>query len=247
MSAEELGDARDALRAAGDARRAAQENLSASVALAGDTDLAAHPEVQAAATDVERAWLALQRTRVRAPVSGYVARRTVQLGERIAPGAPLLSIVPPERLWIDANFKEVQLNRMRIGQPATLVADLYGRRLQFHGTVAGLGMGTGSAFALLPAQNATGNWIKVVQRVPVRIALPAAELQAHPLRLGLSTRVSVSTRDASGPQLAPGVRQVPVLQTAAYEVDRSAIQARIADIMRANAPGAAAPAQAAAR
>ncbi|MBV9697445.1 MAG: HlyD family secretion protein, partial [Gammaproteobacteria bacterium] len=168
-------------------------------------------------------------------------------GEHIAPGAPLMSIVPPERLWIDANFKEVQLNRMRIGQPATVVADLYGRRVEFHGAVAGLGMGTGAAFALLPAQNATGNWIKVVQRVPVRIALRADELQAHPLRIGLSTRVSVSTKDDSGPQLAPEVRRVPVLQTAAYELDHAPIQARIADIVRANARSDGAPTQAAAR
>ncbi|MBV9621091.1 MAG: efflux RND transporter periplasmic adaptor subunit [Gammaproteobacteria bacterium] len=243
VSAEELGHTRDALQAARDALHAAQENLAASAALAGDSDLAEHPDVQAAATQVERAWLALQRTSVRAPVSGYIARRVVQLGEHIAPGAPLMLIVPPERLWIDANFKEVQLTRMRIGQPATVRADLYGRHVEFHGTVAGLGMGTGAAFALLPAQNATGNWIKVVQRVPVRISLPAAELQAHPLRIGLSTRVSVSTRDASGPQLAPRVRQSPVLQTAAYEMDHGAIEARIADIIRANTR-AASPASA---
>src|SRR5947207_3033789 len=202
VSSEELGHARDALSAARDALRAADKNLAASAALAGRSGVADHPDVQAAATEVERAWLALQRTSVRAPVTGYVARRSVQLGERIAPGAPLMAIVPPERLRVDANFKEVQLKHMRIGQPASLTADLYGGRVEFHGRVEGLGLGTGAAFALLPAQNATGNWIKVVQRVPVRIALDRRELAAHPLRIGLSTRVAVDVRDDSGAQLA---------------------------------------------
>ncbi len=122
-------------------------------------------------------------------MSGYVAKRTVQVGQRVAPGAPLMSIVPLDQVWVDANFKEVQLRNMRIGQPVTLTADAYGKAVEYHGTVAGLGVGTGSAFALLPAQNATGNWIKVVQRVPVRIALDPKELAAHPLRVGLSMEV----------------------------------------------------------
>ncbi|TLZ01449.1 MAG: HlyD family efflux transporter periplasmic adaptor subunit, partial [Gammaproteobacteria bacterium] len=188
------------------------------------------------ATEVERAWLALQRTSVRAPVTGYVARRSVQLGERIAPGAPLMAIVPPERLRVDANFKEVQLKHMRIGQPASLTADLYGGRVEFHGRVEGLGLGTGAAFALLPAQNATGNWIKVVQRVPVRIALDRRELAAHPLRIGLSTRVAVDVRDDSGAQLAQRPRPEPVLTTRAYDIDRREIATRIAQIIRENTP-----------
>ena len=178
VSAEELGHAEDAVKAARDALIAAQKNLAASSALVGRTGVADNPDVRAATTQVERAWLALVRTSVRAPVRGYVARRTVQLGERIAPGAALMSIVPPGRLWVEANFREVQLRRMRIGQRARVVADLYGGQVTFEGRVEGLGMGTGSAFALLPAQNATGNWIKVVQRVPVRIALDARELAA---------------------------------------------------------------------
>src|SRR5256885_3397153 len=153
--------------------------LAAGAALVGHTGIADNPDVQAAATVVERAWLALQRTSVRAPVTGYVARRSVQLGERIAPGGPLMAIVPLARLPVDANFREVQLNHMRIGQPVTLIADLYGGRVEYRGTVAGLGLGTGAAFALLPAQNATGNWIKVVQRVPVRITLDPRQLAAH--------------------------------------------------------------------
>src|SRR6266478_5099394 len=237
--ANELGHARDALNAARDALIAAQKNLAASAALVGHTGIADNPDVQAAATVVERAWLALQRTRVRAPVTGYIARRGVQLGERIAPGGPLMAIVPLERLRVDANFREVQLKHMRIGQPVTVVTDLYGGQVKYHGTVAGLGLGTGAAFALLPAQNATGNWIKVVQRVPVRIALEGRELAAHPLRIGLSTNASVDIHDDSGPQLAPAPRQEPVLTTSAYDIDRREITARIAQIIGENSLEAA--------
>jgi len=234
VSGEELGHAQDALKAAREALIAAEKNLAASSALVGHTGVADNPEVRAAATQVELAWLALARTSVRAPLTGYVARRTVQLGERISPGAPLMAIVPLGRLWLEANFREVQLRHMRIGQPATVVADLYGGHVTFHGRVVGLGMGTGSAFALLPAQNATGNWIKVVQRVPVRIALDGSELTAHPLRIGLSTVVTIEVRDASGPQLAQTPPQEPVLATRAFDVDRSEIHARIEEIIEAN-------------
>jgi membrane fusion protein (multidrug efflux system) len=236
VSSEELGHARDALSAARDALRAAQKNLAAGAALAGRSDVADHPDVRAVATEVERAWLAVQRTSVPAPVSGYIARRSVQLGERIAPGVPLMAVVPLERLRVDANFKEVQLKHMRIGQPASVTADLYGGRVEFHGTVEGLGMGTGAAFALLPAQNATGNWIKVVQRVPVRIVLDARELAAHPLRIGLSTRVAVDVRDTSGSQLAQRPRPESLLSTRTYDIDRREIAMRIAQIIRDNTP-----------
>ena len=243
VSAEELGHARDALTAAGSALTAAEQSFAASQALVGRTGVSDNPDVRAAATQVERAWLALQRTGVRAPVSGYVARRTVQLGERVAPGVALMAIVPLERVRVDANFKEVQLRHMRIGQPVTVVADLYGGRVTYHGTVAGLGMGTGAAFALLPAQNATGNWIKVVQRVPVRIRLDPAELAEHPLRIGLSTRVNVDVRDESGTQLAATPPQQPVLTTRVYDVDPAELAARVAQIVSDNAR--AAPLQAA--
>ncbi len=243
VSGEELGHARDELKAAQDALVAAQKNLAASVALVGQTGVADNPDVQAAATQVEKAWLNLQRTSVRAPVSGYVAKRGVQLGDHIAPGAPLMAIVPLERMRVEANFKEVQLRRMRLGQPATVVADLYGGKVAYHGTVQGIGLGTGAAFALLPAQNATGNWIKVVQRVPVRIALRPEELREHPLRIGLSTRVSVETVNEEGPQLAQSAPQTPVLSTAAYELDNAEIRARIAEIIRDNTREGAAPAE----
>ena len=234
VSSEEVGHAQDALSAARDALTAAEKNLAAGTALVGRTNVADNPDVRAAATQVEKAWLALQRTSVKAPVSGYVAKRNVQLGDRIAPGAPLMTIVPLERLRVEANFKEVQLDRMRIGQPVKVVSDLYGSHVEYQGTVVGLGMGTGAAFALLPAQNATGNWIKVVQRVPVRIALKPEELREHPLRIGLSTRVKVDVHDDAGHQLAQSAPQQPVLSTSAYDVDHAEVEARIAQIIREN-------------
>jgi membrane fusion protein, multidrug efflux system len=246
VSTEEVGHAQDAVNAARDALTAAEKNLAAGVALVGRTGVPDNPEVRAAATQVERAWLNVQRASVRAPVSGYVARRSVQLGERITPGSPLMAIVPLERLRVDANFKEVQLNRMRIGQPVRVVADLYGGDVEFHGSVEGLGLGTGAAFALLPAQNATGNWIKVVQRVPVRVTLDPKELEQHPLRIGLSTRVRIEVSDSSGRQLAPAPRSEPVLATRIYDTDLTEIQTRIAQIVRDNT-GAQALAPAVAR
>src|SRR5580704_15227643 len=234
VSGEELGHAQDALSAARDALTAAQKNLAASAALVGRTGVADNPDVQAAATQVERAWLNVTRTSVRAPVTGYVAKRSVQLGQRIAPGSPLISIVPLERVWIDANFKEVQLKSMRIGQPVKVITDLYGGHVEYHGRVAGLGLGTGAAFALLPAQNATGNWIKVVQRVPVRVTLDPGELEQPPLRVGLSTVVRVDVHDTSGAELAQTPRREPVLETRVYDIDTGEIRARIEQIINDN-------------
>ena len=235
VSAEELAHVRETVNMSRDALTAAEKNLAASIALVGQTDVTNNPDVLGAAAQVEKAYLALRRTSIHAPVSGYVAKRGVQLGERIAPGTALLSIVPLDRMRVDANFKEVQLTDMRIGQKAKVVADVYGGRVEFTGTVSGLGLGTGSAFALLPAQNATGNWIKVVQRVPVRIALDPQQLEQHPLRIGLSTRVEVDVRNDSGQQLAKVPRDKPVLATTAYEIDQHEIDARIAQIISENA------------
>jgi membrane fusion protein (multidrug efflux system) len=150
---------------------------------------------------VRDAYLNYARNTLPAPVTGYVARRSVQVGQRVAPGTPLMAIVPLDGVWVDANFKEGQLKHMRIGQPVTLTADVYGSSVKYHGHVVGFSAGTGAAFAVLPAQNATGNWIKVVQRLPARIQLDQNELNAHPLRIGLSMQVDVETRDESGTQL----------------------------------------------
>jgi membrane fusion protein (multidrug efflux system) len=157
-----------------------------------------HPNVLRAAARVQEAALGVQRVALQAPVAGQVARRNVQVGQRVQAGTPLMTVVDLNHLWVDANFKEGQLPALRIGQPVELTSDVYGNDVHFHGKVAGLGAGTGAAFSLLPAQNATGNWIKVVQRVPVRIELDPAELAQHPLRVGLSMEVTVDTADQSG-------------------------------------------------
>ncbi|CAB3747551.1 HlyD family efflux transporter periplasmic adaptor subunit [Paraburkholderia solisilvae] len=201
VSAEDVAHARDAVAAAQAALDAARQQAQANRALTDRTTVADHPNVQAAASKVRDAYLAYARNTLPAPVTGYVARRSVQVGQRVAPGTPLMAIVPLDGVWVDANYKESQLSRMRIGQPVTLSADVYGSGVKYHGRVVGFSAGTGAAFAVLPAQNATGNWIKVVQRLPVRIQLDQRELDARPLRVGLSMQVDVDTHDDSGGQL----------------------------------------------
>jgi membrane fusion protein, multidrug efflux system len=230
---EELDHANDELKAARAARQAASETLAATHARIDGTTIENHPSVLRAAAKVKDAYLAVQRTSMRAPITGHVAKRVVQVGQRVQPGGSLLAIVPLDDLWIDANFKEVQLRRMRIGQPARVTADLYGRNVEFDGEVAGLGIGTGSAFALLPAQNASGNWIKVVQRVPVRIKLNPAQLAEYPLRIGLSMRVNVDLRQ-DGPQLARTPRAHPAYTTTAYGDDVVAAEQLIRKIVATN-------------
>ena len=201
VSAEDIAHARDTVTAAQAALDAARQQAEANRALTDRTTIEQHPNVQAAASKVRDAYLAYARNTLPAAVTGYVARRSVQVGQRVSPGTPLMAIVPLDGVWVDANYKESQLRNMRIGQPVTLTADVYGGKVQYHGRVVGFSAGTGSAFATLPAQNATGNWIKVVQRLPARIQLDQKELEAHPLRIGLSMEVDVDTRDNTGPQL----------------------------------------------
>ena len=235
ISGEELQHARDALTSAKAAQVAAQQELVANQARVDHTTLANHPDVLAAAADVHDAYLATARTRLPAPVSGYVARRAVQLGQRVAPGASLMAVVPLDQVWVDANFKEPQLAALRVGQPVTLTADVYGRRVHYHGTIAGFGAGTGSAFALLPAQNATGNWIKVVQRVPVRIALDGEELHSHPLQIGLSMAAEVDTHHRDGERLPQLTQSTPPYATHVYEELDTAASRRVQQIVAANA------------
>ena len=192
ISQEELSHARDDLTSAQSALNNIQHQLNSSNALVDDTVVSNHPDVKAAAAQLRQAYLANARTTLIAPVTGYVAKRTVQLGQRVQPGTALMAVIPLDQLWIDANFKETQLRDMRIGQPVDIEADLYGSSVKFSGTIDSLGAGTGSAFALLPAQNATGNWIKVVQRLPVRIALDPRELAVHPLKVGLSMTADIN-------------------------------------------------------
>ena len=198
VSHEELAHARDGVMSADAAVQAAQSNLAQALAAVQGTDIPHNPDVLSAATRVRQAAIKLARMEIRAPVDGIVAQRSVQIGQHIAAGTPLMAIVPLGSVWIDANFKEVQLADVRLGQKATVVADFYGSDVTYHGTVVGLGAGSGNAFALLPPQNATGNWIKIVQRVPVRIAIDPAELAKHPLRVGLSVDVTLDVRDKSG-------------------------------------------------
>jgi membrane fusion protein (multidrug efflux system) len=234
VSGEELQHARDAVASAKAALIAAQQQLAANQARIDGTTLDNHPDVLAAAARVHDAYLDVARTALPAPVSGYVAKRAVQLGQRVAPGAPLMAIVPLDRVWVDANFKEPQLATMRIGQPVTLHADLYGGKVEYHGKVAGFGAGTGSAFALLPAQNATGNWIKIVQRVPVRIALDPDELTAHPLQIGLSMQVEVDTHERDGERLPQVAQRGAARSTDVYDgVDQAAAK-RVRAIIAAN-------------
>jgi membrane fusion protein (multidrug efflux system) len=212
----------------------AQSQLQSKQVLVDATDVEQHPRVLEAAARVREAYLALARTTVVAPVTGYVAKRNVQLGQRVSSGSALMSIIPADQLWVDANFKESQLADVRIGQPVELTADLYGSRVVYKGKVVGLSSGTGAAFALLPPQNATGNWIKIVQRVPVRVALDPAELLAHPLRIGLSMQARVDTHDRAGLVLAPQAETKPVFATDVYSAHTKEADALIASIIQAN-------------
>jgi membrane fusion protein (multidrug efflux system) len=261
ISAEELSHARDAVTTARASVLAARQQLSQTVAQIDGTTIADHPIVLAAAAAVRNAALALHRTELIAPTSGMIAKRSVQVGQRVAPGTPLLAVVPLDDVWIDANFKEVQLADMRTGQPVTVRTDLYGGSVTYHGHVVGIAAGSGNAFALLPSQNASGNWIKIVQRVPVRILLDPKELKEHPLRVGLSAAVRVDLHDTSGPLMTTVVRNEAQPVQASAGAD-PAIDARISAIIadnagpqareaarlsrnRNNAPSSAAPAHAA--
>ncbi len=234
VSSEEVQHALDQVAQLQAALDVSHESLRSTQAQIADTQIETHPQVLAAAARVREAGLALRRTRIVAPTTGTVARRGVQIGARIAPGAPLMAVVPLDQVWVDANFKEVQLAGIRIGQPVELHSDLYGKDVGYHGKIAGLGAGSGSAFALLPAQNASGNWIKIVQRVPVRIALDPAELKEHPLRVGLSMTATVDLHDASGPLVATQLRAEPQRVTINEQRDAE-VQQQIARIIADNA------------
>jgi membrane fusion protein (multidrug efflux system) len=246
VSEEEIRHAELAVSTATAALASARQQLASNRSFTAGTQVTTHPNVLAAAARVREAYLAVKRGEILAPVAGEIARRNVQVGQRLVPGTPIMALVPMENLWVDANFKEVQLENMRIGQPVKVLADVYGGHVQYHGKVIGLGAGTGSAFSLLPAQNATGNWIKVVQRVPVRIALDAGELHDHPLRVGLSIRATVDVHDRSGPMVSLHNETAPDNRTDVYEgIDREA-DVLVQRIISANlAGGAAAPASAA--
>ncbi|MHB1690143.1 MAG: HlyD family secretion protein [Thiomonas sp.] len=244
VGAEELRQAQIAVQAAKAALttaqagvKAAQEQLASGEALTAGTVIADNPSVKLAAAKVREAYLAYERTMIPAPVSGVVAQRTVQLGQRVAPGVPLMWVVPLNDVWINANLKETQLRDVRIGQPAKVVADTYGSSFTYTGRVVGLSAGTGAAFSLLPAQNATGNWIKVVQRLPVRVALDPKQLASHPLRVGMSTEVTITISDHKGPLVTDMPPTGPAASTDVYAADWKKADALVDSIVAANAGG----------
>lgn len=212
----------------------AKEQLLGNEALTSGISVTNHPRVRAAATRVKQAYLDLKRGSILSPVDGYVGKRNVQLGQRVAIGAPLLTIIPLREIWVDANYKEAQLRQIRIGQSVALTSDVYGSKVDYHGHVSGVGSGTGAAFALLPAQNATGNWIKVVQRVPVRIALDEKEVAAHPLRVGMSMEATVDLASPGKSALADEATPRNENQTNVYSGDDHAIQTMIDKIIAGN-------------
>jgi membrane fusion protein (multidrug efflux system) len=234
ISAEELSHAHDAVTSSRANLAAAREQLGQTVAQIDGTTIADHPQVLAAAAAVRNAALALHRTQITSPVTGLVAKRSVQVDQRVGAGTPLMAVVPLDDMWIDANFKEGQLEHMRAGQPVKVHTDFYGHDVTYHGHVVGVAAGSGSAFALLPAQNASGNWIKIVQRLPVRILVDPAELKAHPLRIGLSATVEVDMHDTSGPLMSASVRNTPQPRQTSSG-DDPAVDQRIADIVALNA------------
>jgi len=235
ISAEELAHAQDALTAAQNALTTSEQQLQTNKVLVDDTAVASHPDVKAAAAQYRSAYLDDARTVMVAPVTGYIAKRTVQVGQRVQPGAALMAVVPLHEVWVDANFKETQLTHMRIGQPVEISSDVYGSSVKYKGRVESLGVGTGSAFSLLPAQNATGNWIKIVQRIPVRVVFTdASQLDQHPLRIGMSLTTDVNLHDQNGATLAQSVRSEPRFSTDVYKNQLADANAQIEQIIHAN-------------
>ena len=211
-----------------------QNQLGANQALLLDGPLSEQPQIQSAVSNLKQSWLNLERTKIRSPIKGYVARRNAQVGQAVSVGGALMAVVTTDQMWLDANFKETQLTHMRIGQPVEIHFDLYGKDKTFNGKVVGIEMGTGSAFSSLPTQNATGNWIKVVQRVPVRIQLDPQQLAENPLRIGLSATVKVNVSDSQGETLRNQAPSTTLYSTNVLQYDESAVNNLIESIIRDN-------------
>ncbi len=237
LSQEELSHAQDMVNSAEKELAVSEQQLKSQEAMIHGTTVDTHPLVKTAIAQVKQAYLDKQRTRIVAPVSGYVAQRNVQVGQRVGQTSTLMAVVPLNEVWVDANFKETQLNDMRIGQAVTLTSDLYGEKVEFHGTVESLGIGTGSAFSILPAQNATGNWIKVVQRLPVRIQLDKQDIDKHPLRIGLSMTAVVDTSNTDGPLLSEKSNEAARYQTDIYAQSLKGVNKMIDRIIAENDNG----------
>ena len=241
VSQETLQHEQNAVQTARAGLQQAEATLASTRAAIAGTTPQTHPRVLQAEAALRAAWLAAARTKVVAPVSGYVVRRSVQLGQQVTPSTEMLAIVPVDSMWIDANFKENQLSGLRIGQPVSVSADMYGSHVHYHGRVLGVTAGTGSALAVLPAQNASGNWIKIVQRLPVRIGLDPRELEAHPLFLGLSTDIDVDVHDQGGAALSKQPAWQASLNTDVYADQEAGADAAINAIVAANLGRAATP------
>jgi membrane fusion protein (multidrug efflux system) len=238
ISAEELSHAKDELTAAESSLTTAQQQLETNRVLVDDTIVTSHPGVKAAIAQYRAAYLTEARTTLLAPVTGYVAKRIVQVGQRVQPGASLMAVVPLHGVWIDANFKETQLTHMRIGQSVEVTSDIYGSAVKYAGKVLELGVGTGGAFSLLPSQNATGNWIKIVQRMPVRVVFTHPDqLDRNPLRIGMSLDAKVDLHDESGPTLAQQVPSQPAFSTDVYQQQLLHADERVAQIIHENMAG----------
>ena len=235
ISGEELSHAADALKVARANLQLALAQQNQSRTAVSGTDVTTNPAVLAAIAAYRRAAITRSHMHIVAPIDGVVAQRTVQLGQQVAAGTPLMAVVPLDALWIDANFRETQLKDVRIGQPVTITADMYGGDIVYHGRVEGVAAGSGNAFALLPPQNASGNWIKIVQRVPVRIALDQRELRANPLRIGLSVKATVDTSDIRGQRIGAAAAGTPAATSDdVATTDDPAVTARIRQIIAAN-------------
>ncbi len=211
-----------------------RNQLAANQALLSNVPLRQQPQIQNAMSSLKQAWLNLQRTKIRSPIDGYVARRNAQVGQAVSVGGALMAVVSNEQMWLEANFKETQLTNMRIGQPVKIHFDLYGKNKEFDGVINGIEMGTGNAFSLLPSQNATGNWIKVVQRVPVRIKLDPQQFAETPLRIGLSATAKVRISDSSGPMLREKSEPKTLFATDTLKYDESAVEDLIESIIQQN-------------
>ena len=234
VASEEIAHAKEAVMAAESALAAACEQQRSNHALIDRTTVETHPQVLRAAARVREQYLAWQRATIPAPVDGYVAKRQVQLGQKVNPGAPLMAVIPLDQVWVEANFKESQLRDMHIGQAVKLHSDIFGSQVSYDGTIEGFSAGTGSAFSLLPAQNATGNWIKVVQRLPVRIALDPKQLAEHPLSIGLSMVAEVDVRDQGGERLSSGKAKTRVAKTEVFSALPEAAEKRVQQLIAEN-------------
>jgi membrane fusion protein, multidrug efflux system len=242
ISREDFQHAQIAVDSAAAALALSKHQLAAAIDLVANSDLYHHPQTQQAIVNLRNAYLNWLRTTIYAPETGYVAKRPVQVGQQVNTNTILMIIIPLNQIWVDANFKETQLKNIRIGQPATLISDAYGRAIEYQGTVIGLSPGTGSSFDLLPPQNATGNWIKIVQRLPVRIIINPKQLADFPLRIGLSIAVTINTHDRSGPVLTPLPQTKVIYQTRNYSDRLKQADQLINRILKTNAKNVSYPA-----